>query len=1209
MFGGRFGLVWARGIFGFGLLSALATACGSGDGHKQERACPEDCPAEQCDLATGECLAATEPSDGGAADEPAPGAGAGAGGASAGAPSEVDDTAPRVTITSPKPGGVESPSVTFDFEADEPSMYTCTLNDEPVKKCKPGITLDDLDSGENTFSVIATDAAGNESKAVEVTFIVDRPPTIGDLDAIVTPEDVSTGELPFTIDDPDSDVTDLVVTATLDSAQPIRDSGLILGGSGLERSVKLTPAPNEFGPAVLTLSVTDGFATTTKDVQVTVTPVNDPPTIEDVADKRVAEHAVLGPVVFHVSDLETPAKDLVVTAKSSDTVKVPNQNIVLGGTDDERSFTITPVAQQSGPVTITLTVSDGELTATDSFVLTLGSTDDEPTIAAIADQTTPEDTPKTVAFTVGDPDTALNNLKPSASFDVNGIIKSVTFGGSGANRTLTVTPKQDQTGNALISVTISDASGGVSTSFVLTVTPVNDAPTITAPANQIINEDTSTGALPFAVADVDSATVSVTATSSNTTLIPNANITVAPVSGSPGSRNVTLTPVANGNGGPVSITLTASDGTLTGTKTFTVTVTPVNDPPTISDIANKTLEPNTSTGALAFTVADIDGDTPLTVSAKSSDTRVVPAAGIALGGAGANRTITVVPGANQGGSSIITVTVNDGHGGTASDTFTVSAKVTLTGTVVGSGTVLASGTGCPGGTAICTALPGPGTVTFVATPGAGATFVNWTGACSGSGNGVVTPIPTAGATCTANFKNLWARLFYGLNSDQQPLATITSTGTFFMRGGVIETPKALHYLAGELVGETDSTAIMWNADPVSGAVLANSAIELTERGDGTPMTPAELLRDPSNGDGTVMLSNVTIVHGSGLMWFDDANKVTRGLSYQTGDGLTDLVPYAAVRSKDGGITFTETSHGIVVGANTPTLGQLTRVDATGAVLGATSFQEGLGQNCLQPGLAPEYFPIALGVNSAGNYLIAGAVQPIDGAGPRLNLTLFDSAGIPQWGYHVEAEDRGTTIVAEGVLATGTSFFVSGQMSNANGAASGFGMLVTSTGEIKWWKSFDNVGAEARGFKAALQGNDFVLTGLAMQQGAADLFALRWKGDGSVASGFVYGSGGTDEGVYISPAANGGYNLFGNSAGSFGNAPASSWALRVDKNLQIKLQTGAVSAYAPTLADQATTHVDATCVTPLTYTELTPTAHTLNTFSRPFTIDGAYQATP
>ena len=60
----------------------------------------------------------------------------------------------------------------------------------------------------------------------------------------------------------------------------------------------------------------------------------------------------------------------------------------------------------------------------------------------------------------------------------------------------------------------------------LTVTAVNDAPAITALADQTIAEDGTTGALPFTVSDVETAAgaLTVTAVSSNTTLVPNGNL-------------------------------------------------------------------------------------------------------------------------------------------------------------------------------------------------------------------------------------------------------------------------------------------------------------------------------------------------------------------------------------------------------------------------------------------------------------------------------------------------------------------------------------------------------------------------------------------------------------------------------------------------------------------------------------------------------------
>ena len=72
---------------------------------------------------------------------------------------------------------------------------------------------------------------------------------------------------------------------------------------------------------------------------------------------------------------------------------------------------------------------------------------------------------------------------------------NIVFGGSGASRTVTVTPAANQSGTATITVTVTDGSAARrATRFVLTVTAVNDAPTITDITDQTTNEDTATGA-------------------------------------------------------------------------------------------------------------------------------------------------------------------------------------------------------------------------------------------------------------------------------------------------------------------------------------------------------------------------------------------------------------------------------------------------------------------------------------------------------------------------------------------------------------------------------------------------------------------------------------------------------------------------------------------------------------------------------------------
>ena len=50
---------------------------------------------------------------------------------------------------------------------------------------------------------------------------------------------------------------------------------------------------------------------------------------------------------------------------------MPNANIVFGGSGANRTLTVTPAANQTGSSTITVTVSDGSLTASSTFTLTV----------------------------------------------------------------------------------------------------------------------------------------------------------------------------------------------------------------------------------------------------------------------------------------------------------------------------------------------------------------------------------------------------------------------------------------------------------------------------------------------------------------------------------------------------------------------------------------------------------------------------------------------------------------------------------------------------------------------------------------------------------------------------------------------------------------------------------------------------------------------
>ena len=95
----------------------------------------------------------------------------------------------------------------------------------------------------------------------------------------------------------------------------------------------------------------------------------------------------------------------------------------------------------------------------------------------------------------------------------------------------------------------------------------NEAVSVAAPTDRMIAQGSSTGALPFGTSEEPGLTM--TATSSDQALVPNASIVFG---GTAGNRTVTVTPNPT-QSGKVTITLTGNVGTSSGSDSFVIDVT------------------------------------------------------------------------------------------------------------------------------------------------------------------------------------------------------------------------------------------------------------------------------------------------------------------------------------------------------------------------------------------------------------------------------------------------------------------------------------------------------------------------------------------------------------------------------------------------------------------------------------------------------------
>ena len=329
-----------------------------------------------------------------------------------------------------------------------------------------------------------------------------------------------------------------------------------------------TPPLNYTGSLDLKVTASDGALSTSGTFMLTVTPVNDAPVVAiPIADQNAAEGVAWSFTVPAGTFSDIDRDGLTYTAALSGGSALPSWLAFDAATG---TLSGTPPLSETGTLALTITASDGLLTASDTFKLTVAPVNDVPIVSAlIADQTVPEDAPWFFQVPGGTFADADSSLTYSATLHDGSALPSwLTF--DAATQTFSGTPPANLTGDLNLKVVASDGALAVSDTFTLAVTPVNDTPVV---SGQILDQAVLEGANwsfqipPGAFSDVDLDGLTYTATMSDGATLPSwvtFDGTTGTFSGTPPLNQT----------GSLDFTVTASDGSLTVSDTFTVTIKP-----------------------------------------------------------------------------------------------------------------------------------------------------------------------------------------------------------------------------------------------------------------------------------------------------------------------------------------------------------------------------------------------------------------------------------------------------------------------------------------------------------------------------------------------------------------------------------------------------------------------------------------------------------
>jgi hypothetical protein len=219
-----------------------------------------------------------------------------------------------------------------------------------------------------SVSVIVSDAA-SFTGASNFNLYIKTLPEIEPISDYTTAVNVAQS-ISFRITDLDTGADSLQLTITSSDQGVLPSSGITrTNNSG---SCSLTLTPTSTGSTDVEITVTDidsNYTSTTFTLNVQMSPE-----ISTINDYTISQNTEIPSFNFTITD-ETNASQLTVTFSSSDESIIPSAQIVEANDGiDSYTLTITPLANQTGTVTITILAVDSDLyTGTHSFTINIVS--------------------------------------------------------------------------------------------------------------------------------------------------------------------------------------------------------------------------------------------------------------------------------------------------------------------------------------------------------------------------------------------------------------------------------------------------------------------------------------------------------------------------------------------------------------------------------------------------------------------------------------------------------------------------------------------------------------------------------------------------------------------------------------------------------------------------------------------------------------------
>jgi PKD repeat protein len=269
-----------------------------------------------------------------------------------------------------------------------------------------GTPLND-DVGTYEIKITASNLAMSSATDVFTITVVntnDAPAFTSSIENQTIPEDSDALVLTIAVHDVDTDISSLTLNCISTNQKLIQNENIIVQGTGTSRTITIHPEPDVSGKSNIELSLSDSALTSTTSFVLNVHEINDLPSISMQFDAQTFENTSVS-INLTVSDIETSSAELFVTASSSNQMLVADEGIQFDRSQEPIMMTITPMADVTGVLTITVLVFDGTDWVQSLLNLNILARNHPPQISDISDQKTFESlTIGPIDFTITDAD-------------------------------------------------------------------------------------------------------------------------------------------------------------------------------------------------------------------------------------------------------------------------------------------------------------------------------------------------------------------------------------------------------------------------------------------------------------------------------------------------------------------------------------------------------------------------------------------------------------------------------------------------------------------------------------------------------------------------------------------------------------------------------------------------------------------------------------